>query len=99
LWFTTESAFDRRRASWHADAPHAGDIAVLRARAAREYVEEIDDVLVFRKDTIVVEVDARARGARLCGKRIEEVDDILIFGKDPIVVEVDGATRAAPADE
>jgi len=68
-----------------------------RARSACEHVEVIDNVLIFREDAIVVEVDVIAhigRAARAACEDVEEVCHVLIFGEDAVVVEVD-VTRIA----
>jgi hypothetical protein len=65
----------------------------LRALAAGKDVEEVNDVLVFGEDAVVVEVDVIALGARTAREHIEEVNNILIFGEDAVVVEVDVIAR------
>ena len=68
----------------------------LWACAAGEDVEEVDDILVFGEDAVVVEVDVLAAQGSIAGsgvaagEDIEEVDDILVFGEDAVVIEVDG---------
>ena len=66
----------------------------LGALAASEDVEEINDVLVFGEDVVVVEVDVVAGGAVCAGEDVEEVDDVLVFGEDVVVVEVDVVAAA-----
>ena len=69
------------------------------AGAAGEDVEEVDDVLVFWEDCVVVEVDVAARCALGAGENAEEVDHVLVFGKDAVVVEVDGVAACGWVDE
>ena len=69
----------------------------LRTLAAGEDVEVIHNILVFREDAVVVEVDIATRSAHAACQDAEEVGHILIFGEDAVVVEVDGVARGLGA--
>ena len=79
------------------DAVGGGVLAA--AGGAGEDVEEVDDVLVFGEDAVVVKVDVGAGGAYCTAENIEKVDDVLVFGEDGVVVEVDGVAEVNRDDE
>jgi hypothetical protein len=62
----------------------------LRTGAAREDREEVNHILIFREDRVVVEVDVVARGTLGSGEDVEEFDHVRVFGEDVVVVEVNG---------
>ncbi len=64
-----------------------------RTLAARQHVEEVNHILVFWEDTVVVEVDVIARCACRAREHVEEINNILIFREDFVVIEVDVIAR------
>ncbi len=69
---------------------YSGTSALVRStRSARKHVEEINHVLVFGEDAVVVEVDVVAGCAFRAGEDVEEIDHVLVFGEDIVVVEID----------
>ena len=64
-------------------------VLVRSTLPARKHVEEINHVLVFGEDAVVVEVDVVAGCAFRAGEDVEEIDHVLVFGEDIVVVEID----------
>jgi hypothetical protein len=65
-----------------------------RTRPARQHIEEVNHILIFREDRVVIEVNVIARRAFAACKHIEEINHILIFREDLVVVEVNVIARS-----